>query len=808
MKTRHSLVALALALGALTLLLLLSLMDSVTASASLASVENPLERPLARAAVVRYVATAGSDSGDCSAPGDPCRTIQYAVDRAGAGDEIRVAAGAYADVNAYAGLRQVLYLSKTLTVRGGYTTTDWSTSNPISYPTVLNAQGGGRVLYVTGHVSPTLEGLHITRGDPKGLGGSFGVIGAGADAGGGLYVITATITLHNNQLFSNTAHHGGGAFFYYSPDATLSHNVILSNTTDNLAGGLYFRHSPGAMLTANTIRDNDSRGDGGQQHYGGARFDHSANATLVGNTIRGNHADNQCGGICFTSSGNATLIGNDIVGNSAGKFGHFNSAGGGLSFITSADARLIGNTISGNSSRTFGGGLYLERSNVTLINNVLVGNRIAANSVLTGSGSALYSAGSSPRLLHTTLARNGGGDGSGVYVKDVFNTFSSVAMTNTILVDHAVGITATKSNTVTLNGVLWYSNTTNYGGEGHFTVSNAHTGDPAFDGDGYHLTAASAAIDRGVNSGVDEDIDGDPRPTILFDLGADEYYHPALKVTKQADPDSVPAGSPLTYTIRVTNTGNVTLNATVTDILPYWVTPTGTLTWNPIITAPGGVWSTQVVVTPRLCYSGTLSNLVRVTTPEGASGVYTESSSVVFAGHCLYLPLVSKDFPPFIQMPEGEYQFVEYWTHRVLGAGCSPLCIDFPTYSFYPHSGELVIYYASHTSPTLALDDDDIGYFGSGTSLGGVGCGASSDLTRVGSYPFSQDGITLRYVDATGTLTLDREGELIVLGADEAWTSAAEIEIWDPFDADCVVTKTQRITNYAFEDRDKIVFRP
>jgi uncharacterized repeat protein (TIGR01451 family) len=278
-------------------------------------------------------------------------------------------------------------------------------------------------------------------------------------------------------------------------------------------------------------------------------------------------------------------------------------------------------------------------------------------------------------------------------------------------------------------------------------------------------------------------------------------------VTKHADPDSVAAGSPLTYTIRVTNTGNVTLTATVTDLLPYPVKSGAVLTWSPVITAPGGVWSTQVVVTPRICYSGTLSNRLRVTTQEGATGAYTETSSVVSTGYCLYLPLVSKNFPPSIQVPEGQYQFVEYWTHRVLGPGCSPLCIDFPTYNFYPPSGELVIYYAFYTSPTLALDDDDIGYFGSGTSLSGVGCGASSDLAIVGSYPFSQDGITLRYVDPIGALTLVREGELIVLGVDEAWTRE-EVEVWDALGADCVVTKTQRITNYAFEDRDKIIFRP
>ncbi|NIO71783.1 MAG: hypothetical protein GTN71_22840, partial [Anaerolineae bacterium] len=56
------------------------------------------------------------------------------------------------------------------------------------------------------------------------------------------------------------------------------------------------------------------------------------------------------------------------------------------------------------------------------------------------------------------------------------------------------------------------------------------------------------------------------------------------------------------------------------------VTTTQPLTWTPVITAPGGVWTQQVVVTVQMGYSGTLTNVVEVTTEEGATGVYTETS--------------------------------------------------------------------------------------------------------------------------------------------------------------------------------------
>jgi len=159
----------------------------------------------------------------------------------------------------------------------------------------------------------------------------------------------------------------------------------------------------------------------------------------------------------------------------------------------------------------------------------------------------------------------------------------------------------------------------------------------------------------------------------------------------------------------------------------------------------------------------------------------------------IYLPFACRNFPPVIQVPEDKYLLVEYWAHSVLGVNCEGLCIDFPTYHFDPQSDELAIYTTLPPEPALVLDNDDIGYIGSGTSLGGVGCGANSDLTKIQRCPLSKDGITLRY-------------EVIVLGADEVWVSDEEIEIWDWLGAECAVTSTCYITNYAFQDRDKIIF--
>jgi hypothetical protein len=175
---------------------------------------------VARADSPHYVAP------DCTGVPIPCHTtIQEAVDAAVSGDEILIVAGTYTGVSARAGVTQVVYISKAITIRGGYTTTNWTTPYPITQPTTLDAQKQGRVLYITGDISPTIEGLHITGGDAAGMGGvSFG------DAGGGVYVITATVTMSNNQVFSNTGDYGGGLCFENSTDVTFTGNTVISNT--------------------------------------------------------------------------------------------------------------------------------------------------------------------------------------------------------------------------------------------------------------------------------------------------------------------------------------------------------------------------------------------------------------------------------------------------------------------------------------------------------------------------------------------------------------------------------------------------
>jgi serine protease AprX len=109
---------------------------------------------------------------------------------------------------------------------------------------------------------------------------------------------------------------------------------------------------------------------------------------------------------------------------------------------------------------------------------------------------------------------------------------------------------------------------------------------------------------------------------------------PRLEVTKRAYPDTVLPGEPLTYTLVVTNTGSLTLTASITDYLPHpiapgktadgtAIVPGGTLTWSPVTVGPGSIWTETIAVTVQMGYAGPLTNVVHVVTEEGASDVYT-----------------------------------------------------------------------------------------------------------------------------------------------------------------------------------------
>lgn len=452
--------------------------------------------------VIFHVKPSATGTGSCANWANACE-LQTALGEATSGDEIWVAAGTYkpttgSDRNA------TFLLVHGAALYGGFAGTETARNqrnwlvNIVTLSGDIGSTGDPadnvyHVVTANGTDAFTLlDGVTVTGGQASG------------EVGGGVYINNGSLTIANCRIVDNSADYGGGLYQSGANERVeISNSWIERNTSANHGGGLYVGGS--VQLENTQVLSNTATWHGGGLHAS------SGDATLIGSLFRNNRTLSGNGGgvnVNNNISVNATqFISNTAQGN----------GGGLLQWNGNYTVTLTGARFEQNMAHQEGGGLWIH-GNATARNVVIVDN------VANVRGSGVLLTGSLSTFQHVTIARNTGGEGNGVLVSNNGTTYSNVTLTNVILVNQTVGITTTAGNTTTLNGVLWYSNGTNYGGAGSTTVQNVTTGDPAFAADGYHLTRHSAAIDQGINSGVTTDIDGDPRPMGAgYDLGADEY---------------------------------------------------------------------------------------------------------------------------------------------------------------------------------------------------------------------------------------------------------------------------------------------
>jgi len=453
-------------------------------------------------------------------------TIQAAVDAAVDDEQIKIAAGVYNDLHVQHGITQVVYLTKTLTLAGGYTTTNnfADPPDPAANVSILDAGGLGRGLVISGTTSPQISGLHITGGDASGLsGGGWG----GFDAGGGIYVRQADPSISDCVIYGNLASatgvgQGGGVFLAYS-SASLENNTIYENqasTADWARGGGLFLYRSAALIQHNTIFSNTAS-TAGSGYGGGVDLGSTSPATLSGNHIHHNTASTidrgWGGGVSLAYSNNALLEYNRIEANLASTQ---NSGRGGGVYLYRSDATLHANYLLENqgsfSGRGDGGGVCLAESDVVLSANHLQGNiasveasgyggglllsnspaKLDANLIISNTapsqGGGIYVLYSESLLLTNNMVadNHAHGAGAGLYIEGreispsagsgYHNTvadnqgvgqglyvgpYVTLALTNTIISGHSsVGITVTMGSTVTLEASLWHNNGLDVGG--------------------------------------------------------------------------------------------------------------------------------------------------------------------------------------------------------------------------------------------------------------------------------------------------------------------------------------------------------
>ena len=501
-------------------------------------------------------------SGDCSqaTPCDLPTALGLAVDT----DSIYLGEGTYTGFGG-----AVVTVTQSITLYGGWdgTTTVPPVRNPDTYRSILNGEGQRRVIYITGTIAPTFDGLIITGGDATDLGGRFDW-GLVYDAGGGIYSYNADPVIVNNVITSNLGSRlnrvrGGGIYLYNGNDAVIDDNTIISNTgtlspTDGYGGGLFLDDSA-ATVSDNDIINNIAAPEGDAK--GGGLYLLLSDVEIIGNDVLSNTASGTSlrsgtGGGIYLRNSDAAVVSNTLTGNIGNTAG--TGQGGGL-FVDRSAATVSANTIQGNygslNGYGYGGGIRVGFSPALIEGNTVVSNtagggggqggglRIWASRPFTltnnliahnqadygGGGMSVeaYVASNSSRgvLVNNTIVQNALGDaGEGVWI----GPHCAVTLTNNIIASHTVGITNAypASTTVVADHTLFYGNATNYGSAVGSTYEVIGR-DPLFvdpSGWNYHLLFGSPAMNAGVAvPWLTTDIDGDPRPFgSAPDIGIDE----------------------------------------------------------------------------------------------------------------------------------------------------------------------------------------------------------------------------------------------------------------------------------------------
>jgi parallel beta-helix repeat protein len=445
-----------------------------------------------------YLWVSSSQAATLSVPGN-YSTIQAAVDAAGNGDIINVAAGTYTEP---------ITISKKITLTGagpGSTFIIGASTNTITLNTgaelaqisgfrIIGASNAGVYCQNAGHpsitnnlISGNFYGIYITSGYPSVTSNTIS-----GNSTGIRYQTSGTFSITANIISGNS----GDGIYCLSGSPNISYNSISGNNY-----GINCSTSGSPNITYNSISGNSY----GIYSYG--------LPTITNNTISGNSSGN----IDATGSGNPTITYNIISG-----------GGGGIS--SSSPATITNNIISGSiscSSSGFstitcntisGGGISCTGGTSTVINNVISGSD--------SHGISLTKAGST--ITNNTISGNAS---YGINCSD-----SSPTITNNIISgNNNGGIYCNTNSTPTINYNAVWGNTTNYSGCG--AGANDISQDPKFiSSTDFHLQLISPCIDKGSNtaSGIpttDKDgnpriLDGDGNGTSTVDMGAYEFILP------------------------------------------------------------------------------------------------------------------------------------------------------------------------------------------------------------------------------------------------------------------------------------------
>ncbi|MCA9293849.1 MAG: right-handed parallel beta-helix repeat-containing protein [Phycisphaerales bacterium] len=273
---------------------------------------------------------------------DQFPTLQAAVNATSPGDTVIIRPGTYNGTTTFA--------NKNITIQS----TDPNDPAVVD-ATILDGQGAGTVLYITGPDTSTVRGLTFRNGD-----GLFG---------GGLTLNGANVLVENNLFRSNHTTGRGGGMHIFDAAPTLRGNRFTENVSATFGGALLIQAPSGPVEIVDcTFFNNTAKDGGGIAALGGTVT--IRNARILDN--HATHASAANGGGIY-NSGTVNLL-NSLVASNDATAGSGGDGGGIANFgnLNMLNVTIVDNVVSNAGG---GGGIFQGGGTILVSNSVCWGGQ-------------------------------------------------------------------------------------------------------------------------------------------------------------------------------------------------------------------------------------------------------------------------------------------------------------------------------------------------------------------------------------------------------------------------------------------------
>ncbi|KYG91088.1 hypothetical protein A0U40_16090 [[Bacillus] sp. KCTC 13219] len=398
-----------------------------------------------------YVSENGDDNNSGATWADAVKSVQVALDKASAGNQIWIAAGTYAPTKRANGSdpRTAYFRMKNgVAIYGGFAGDEETLAQRDfqNNKTILSGvlPSGGNAYHVFYHPdnlhlneTAILDGVIITAGNPNHATQNQHM------HGGGMYNSGNSPTLRNVVFTANIAYRYGGGIYNYESNPALINVTFIENRA--YSGGGMYNESSNPQLTDVMFNDNRVSMDGG------GLYNNNSNPILIRTAFTANNATNNGGGVYNTGNSNATLTDALFKQNKAAV------EGGGM-YNSSSNPTLTDVVFEQNTTDWSGGGMNNSNSSPALTNVTFSGNQAFY-------GGGIYNIGSSPMLIDVKFNENTASQqGGGIYNKNASNpTLTDVVFEENKATWYGGGMSNHGSSPV-LTDVIFNMNQTTLGG--------------------------------------------------------------------------------------------------------------------------------------------------------------------------------------------------------------------------------------------------------------------------------------------------------------------------------------------------------